>query len=86
MSESGQWWGLYYGGIDTVTMTKADMRARAELLRAHAFKMAGCLAVPPHAIPPAPVVTRGPRTAGLARLRSAVVYSVQRQDEGGKPG
>jgi hypothetical protein len=85
VSESGQWWALYYGGIDTVTMTKADMQARAELLRAHAFKMAG-LAVPPHAIPAAPVVT----TMGLGLLgwrgsAGAVVYSVQRQDAAGKP-
>jgi hypothetical protein len=81
MSESGQWWALYYGGIDTVTMTKADMRARAELLRAHAFKMAG-LAVPPHAIPPAPAVTtQGLGLLGWCGSAGAVVYSVQRQDD-----
>ena len=81
-SESGQWWALYYGGLNTLTMTKDDMQARAELLRAHAFKMAG-QAVPPHAVPPAPVVT----TAGMGLLgwrgsAGAVVYSIQRQDDG----
>ena len=54
--ESGQWWALYYGGINTLIMTKDDMAARAELLRTHAYEIAGG-AVPPHAIPPAPVIT-----------------------------
>ena len=39
--ETGQWWALYYGGINTVVMTKEDMAARAELLRTHAFEIAG---------------------------------------------
>ena len=55
-SETGQWWALYYGGINTVIMTKEDMAARAELLRTHAFEIAGG-PVPAHAIPPTPVVT-----------------------------
>ena len=54
--ESGQWWALYYPGIQTLVSTAADMAARAQLIRTHNFRLAG-LPVPPHGIPPAPVVT-----------------------------
>jgi mannan endo-1,4-beta-mannosidase len=80
--ETGQWWALYYGGIETVMMTKEDMAARAELLRAHAFEMAGD-PVPPHAIPPTPVVTF--EGGGLVAWRGsagAVKYSIERKDNG----
>jgi hypothetical protein len=79
MSESGQWWALYYGGITTLIHSKADMAARAELLRRHAFAMAG-VPVPPHAIPPAPVVTS--QGLGLITWRGsvgAVSYSIERK-------
>jgi hypothetical protein len=85
MAESGQWWALYYGGIKTLINTKEDMAARAELLRTHAFKMAG-LAVPPHAIPPAPVITNG--GMGLLTWRGsagAVSYSIERRDNATSP-
>ena len=78
--EDGQWWALYYGGIDTVTMTKEDMAARAELLRTHAFEIAGS-SVPPYAVPPAPVVTF--EGGGLVAWRGsagAVKYSIERKD------
>ena len=60
------------------------MRARAEMLRSHAFKMAG-LPVPPHAIPPAPVITT--KSLGIVRWRGsagAVNYSVERSTPEGK--
>jgi len=78
--ESGQWWALYYSGIDTLIMTKGDMAARAELLRTHAFEMAGG-PVPAHAIPPAPVITS--KGMGLVAWRGsagAVKYSIERKD------
>jgi mannan endo-1,4-beta-mannosidase len=86
MSESGQWWALYYGGIRTVIMTKDDMQARAELLRSHAFKMAG-MAVPSHAIPPAPVITNKGLMGLLAWRGSAgaVSYSIERRDNETSP-
>ena len=78
--ESGQWWALYYGGIDTLINTKEDMAARAELLRSHAYRMAG-LAVPPHAIPPAPVITvTGFGALGWRGSAGAVHYSIERKD------
>ena len=85
VSESGQWWALYYGGITTLIHSKADMAARAELLRSHAFAMAG-VPVPPHAIPPAPVVT----TQGLGLITwrgsaGAVSYSIERKASDASP-
>ncbi|WP_353070924.1 hypothetical protein [Tunturiibacter gelidiferens] len=77
-SDAGQWWSLYYGGIDTLVNSSAEMRARAEMLRSHAFKMAG-LPVPPHPVPPAPVITT--KSLGIVRWRGsvgAVNYSVER--------
>ncbi|HUJ93849.1 MAG TPA: hypothetical protein VLW84_01180 [Terriglobales bacterium] len=79
--ESGQWWALYYGGINTLVNTADDMRARAQLLRAHAFRMMGA-EVPPHPAPPPPVLTTV-LLGGLIGWRGspgAVFYSVQRQN------
>jgi mannan endo-1,4-beta-mannosidase len=84
-SESGQWWALYYGGISTIIMTKDDMAARAELLRTHAFEIAGG-AVPPHSVPPAPIVTI--KGLGLVAWRGsagAVKYSIERKDSDSAP-
>jgi hypothetical protein len=84
-SDTGQWWSLYYGGIDTLVNTRDDMRARAEMLRTHAFKMAG-LAVPPHPAPATPVITT--HSLGMVRWRgvaAAVNYSVERQVKDGAP-
>ena len=83
--ETGQWWALYYGGINTVTMTKEDMAARAELLRTHAFEIAGG-PVPPHAISPAPVVTfEGGGAVGWRGSAGAVKYSIERRDNATAP-
>ena len=77
--ESGQWWALYYGGINTMINTSDDMRARAQQLRSHAYAMAG-IAVPSHRVPPAPVITtKGIGLIGWRGSAGAVSYSVQRQ-------
>jgi len=84
-SDTGQWWSLYYGGIDTLINSRDEMRARAEMLRTHAFKMAGLPVVPAHAIPPAPVITT--KSLGIIRWRGsagAVNYSVERAASAGK--
>jgi hypothetical protein len=76
--ESGQWWALYYPGIRTLVNSAADMRARAEAIRAHNFAMRG-VRVPPHPLPAAPTVT----SAAGRRLywqgsAGALAYSVER--------
>ncbi len=77
--ESGQWWALYYGGLDTMINTSDDMRARAQQLRSHAYAMAG-IPVPSHQVPPAPVITTlGLGFIGWRGSAGAVSYSVQRQ-------
>jgi hypothetical protein len=77
--ESGQWWALYYGGINTMINTRDDMRARAQQLRTHAYAMAG-VPLPPHQIPPAPVITtKGLGFIGWRGSAGAVSYTVQRQ-------
>jgi hypothetical protein len=84
--ESGQWWALYYGGINTLVMTKDDMAARADLLRNHAFEIAG-LAVPPHAVPSAPVITVV-GAGGVIAWRGcagAVKYVIEREDSASGP-
>jgi mannan endo-1,4-beta-mannosidase len=81
MGETGQWWALYYGGINTLINSKEDMAARAEMLRAHAFRMNG-QSVPPHAIPPTPVITI--KMIGVLAWRGsagAVKYSIERKDD-----
>lgn len=79
MGESGQWWALYYGGINTMINTSDDMRARAQELRSHAYAMAGT-PVPAHQVPPAPVITtKGLGFIGWRGSAGAVSYSVQRQ-------
>jgi mannan endo-1,4-beta-mannosidase len=77
--ETGQWWSLFYGGVNTLVNSAADMQARAELLRTHAYAMAG-MAVPPHPIPASPVITfKGIGILGWHGSAGAVVYSVQRR-------
>lgn len=79
--ESGQWWALYYPGIKTMVNTAADMAARAQQLRAHAYAMSG-MPVPRHAIPPAPVIT-STVIGGLIAWRGsagATRYSIERLD------
>ena len=77
--ETGEWWSLFYGGVKTLVDSAEDMQARAELLRTHAFVMAG-LSVPPHPMPAPPVITfKGIGLLGWHGSAGAVVYSVQRR-------
>ena len=77
--ESGEWWSLFYGGVNTMINSAEEMQARAELLRTHAYNMAG-MQVPPHPIPAAPVITfKGIGILGWHGSAGAVVYSVQRR-------
>lgn len=80
--ESGEWWSLFYGGVNTLTDSAKDMQARAEMLRAHAFRMAG-IPVPPYPIPAPPVITfKGIGLIGWRGSAGAVVYSIQRREPG----
>ena len=93
--ESGQWWALYYPGIQTMVNTAADMAARAQAIRTHNYSMAG-LRVPAHATPPRPTVTSvdyGP-TSFTGRVGARVYwqgsagsknYSVQRATSAAGP-
>ncbi len=61
------------------------MAGRAELLRSHAFEMAG-LAVPPHAVPPAPVITiKDLGAICWSGSAGAVKYTIERQDSASAP-
>lgn len=80
--ESGQWWSLFYGGVNTLINSAHEMQARAELLRTHAFVMAG-MPAPPHPVPAAPVITfKGIGLVAWRGVPGAVVYSVQRRKSG----
>ena len=73
--ESGQWWALYYTGIQTMANTAADMAARAQIIRSHNYAMRG-LQPPPHAVPRAPTITSidyGP-TSFVGRLGARVYW------------
>lgn len=76
--ETGQWWALYYTGVRTFVNSAADMAARAQVIRAHDYAMAG-RRVPAHALPPRPTNTSvvGGRVywQGSAGARN---YSIQR--------
>ncbi len=77
--ESGHWWSLFYGGVNTLVNSKDDMQARAEQLRTHAFAMAG-VTLPPHPRPATPVITfKGLNLLGWRGVAGAVAYSVQRR-------
>jgi hypothetical protein len=83
--ESGQWWALYYPGVSTLVTTARDMRARALAIRAHNYARRG-LVVPPHALPPVPVVTS--TDGGHVYWRGAVgaaTYTVERSPSAGGP-
>jgi len=77
-NEDGSWWAFYYTGIATASHTAADMLARGQILRTHAYGMRG-IRVPRHDIPPAP---SNPQISN-GRLywqgsAGAVNYSIQR--------
>ena len=74
--ESGEWWALYYPGITTLVNTAADMAARAQLIRRHDFAMHG-VPLPPHAIPPAPIITQSAARLYWEGSAGAKDYSVQ---------
>jgi hypothetical protein len=86
--ETGQWWAMYYTGIETMVNTAVDMAARAQVIRTHNYGMAG-MQVPARAVPPAPTLTSvafGP-TSSTGRVGVRVYwqgsagarnYSVQR--------
>ncbi len=79
LGESGQWWAMYFGGVDTLVNTKADMFEREQMLRRHAYAMAATL-TPPFPVPPAPVVTTyGRGFIGWRGSAGAIAYSVQRR-------
>ena len=76
---------LYYSGVRTLVNSAADMAARAQAIRRHNYAMRG-VAVPPHAIPPAPRITsvQGGHLLWQGSA-SAVDYSVQRSTRAGGP-
>jgi hypothetical protein len=77
-NEDGNWWALYYTGIDTLSNTAVDMAQRAQLLRTHAYRMSG-LPTPPHDIPPAPIITQvNGQTVIFEGSAGAPNYSIQR--------
>ena len=93
--ESGQWWALYYPGIQTLVSTDHDMAARAQAIRSHNYALAG-VRVPPHGIPPRPTVTSagyGPTSfTGRVGVRvywqgsaGAMDYTVQRASRAAGP-
>jgi len=83
--ETGQWWSLFYGGMNTLTNSAQDMQARAELLRKHAYVMAG-IPVPPHDVPAPPVITfKGIGLLGWHGSAGAVIYTVQRRSSESAP-
>jgi mannan endo-1,4-beta-mannosidase len=77
--ETGQWWSVFYGGVNTLVNSAEDMQARVELLRTHAYLMAGS-PVPSHPVPAPPVITfKGIGLLGWHGSAGAVNYSVQRR-------
>ncbi len=83
--ESGQWWAMYYTGIQTLVMSARDMAGRAQTIRSHNYAMDGALRRPRHAIPPAPTVTSAASSSGSGGVKvywqgsaGAGNYTVQR--------
>jgi mannan endo-1,4-beta-mannosidase len=87
--ESGEWWALYWPGIDTLVNSAADMTARAEIIRAHNFAMRG-LRPPPQAWPAAPTAVVARRTDAGVQVEwqgsvGAARYSVERAGQASGP-
>jgi hypothetical protein len=77
--EDGNWWALYYTGVTTLSNEAADMAARAQLLRGHAYAMSRFPKVPSHERVPAPIITS--TTGGKVLFAGAAgsrVYTVQK--------
>jgi hypothetical protein len=78
--EDGNWWALYYTGATTLSNGASDMAARAQLLRAHAYRLAGFKTVPSHETVPAPVITStGDGKVVFQGAAGSPRYSVQRR-------
>ena len=75
--ESGEWWALYYPGIATLVNRAVDMAARAQIIRRHNYTMQN-VRLPPHAIPPAPIITSAVTRLYWEGSAGAKNYSVQR--------
>jgi hypothetical protein len=83
--ECGEWWALYYPGVKTLAMSAEDMGARAQQLRAHAYAMSE-IAIPKHAVPPAPEIS-SVVVGGLVAWRGsagATRYTIERYDAAAK--
>ena len=83
--ESGQWWALYYTGINTLVSTASDMASRAQAIRRHDYELWG-VPVPRHALPPPPTVTSvaydGSNHVYWQGSAGAVNYTVERRAAG----
>jgi|GEM_PF-250424 len=78
--ESGEWWAMYYTGRETRINDAKDMAARAQILRTHFYAMAA-VPVPPHRLPPPPLITVAAQ--GVLQWRGsagAVSYDVEHAD------
>ena len=94
--ESGQWWAMYYTGIQTMVNTAADMAARAQVIRSHNYSMArlcGCRLTRSPRRPTVTSVVFGP-TSFTGRIGARVYwqgsagaknYSVQRATSAAGP-
>jgi hypothetical protein len=81
--EDGNWWALYYTGVTTLSNQAADMAARAQLLRSHAYAMSGFFQAPSHELAPAPIVTS--TTGGKVLFEGSAGsprYTIQRLSRG----
>ena len=82
--EDGNWWALYYTGVTTLSNDGADMAARGQMLRDHAYLMDGFTQSPAHElVPVASAVTVSAKGAvqwqGSA---GAPTYAVQKSTAG----
>jgi mannan endo-1,4-beta-mannosidase len=75
--ETGQWWALYYTGVGTLVHPAKEMAARAQVIRAHNYAMAG-RRVPPRALPPRPTITAVRPRLYWQGSAGAASYSIQR--------
>ncbi|MGC4932245.1 hypothetical protein ACLQ3C_00965 [Gordonia sp. DT30] len=82
--EDGNWWALYYTGRNTITNSAPDMAARAQLLRTHAFAVAGYRPPPPHQRVPAPrIISTADGHVRFEGSAGSPRYTIERRDAGG---
>jgi hypothetical protein len=81
--EDGNWWALYYTGLNTLSNQATDMAARAQILRSQAYAVSGFAAAPLHERVPAPIITS---TAGGKVLfegaAGSPTYTIQKPSGG----